>query len=204
MGIHNGAAFLVAIFLLVSVSLNPAFAHRFNVALVIPVTNAGADQGREYLEGFMLATSERDSHADEESDGHLGGLDVYVSVIDAQADPGTEIERIVSQAEIDIVAAFGSEETLFLVGRLLEGENIVLLLPAQTPFPQSDMPAVAAFASAYENQYGGRPSSQAAQGYNTARRIDVAVRAQGGVDDTELLIQSFRETASGFIRAKDE
>ena len=200
MGIRNGTAFLLTIFLLASISLNPAFAHRFNVALVIPITSAGADQGRQYLEGFMLATSERDSHPDEESDGHLGGLDVYVTVIDAQADPGAEIERIVSQAEIDIVAAFGSEETLSLVGKLLERENILLLLPAQTPFPQSDLPAVAAFATAYENRYGGRPSVQATQGYNTARRIDVAVRAQGGVDNTELLIRNFRETANGFIR----
>jgi hypothetical protein len=204
MGIRNGAAFLVAIFLLASNSLNPAFAHRFNVALVIPVTNAGADQGREYLEGFMLATSERDSHADEESDGHLGGLDVYVTVIDALGDVSTEFERIVSQAEINIVAAFGSEELLFLVGKLVERERLVLLLPAQTPFPQSDMPAVAAFASAYENQFGDKPSTRATQGYNTARRIDVAVRAQGGVDDKELLVQSFRESASGFIREKDE
>jgi ABC-type branched-subunit amino acid transport system substrate-binding protein len=148
----------------------------------------------------MLATSERDSHADEESDGHLGGLDVYVTVIDAQGDVGTEFERIVSQVEIDIMAAFGSEETLSLVGKLVEGESIVLLLPAQTPFPQSDMPAVAAFASAYENQYGSKPSTQAARGYNTARRIDVAVRAQGGGDDTELLIQSFKESANRFIR----
>ncbi len=186
---RNGATCLLTIFLLVSISFNPAFAHRFNVALVIPMTNAGADQGRQYLEGFMLATSERDSHADEESDGHLGGLDVYVTLIDALGDVSTEFERIVAQAEIDIVAAFGSEETLSLVGRLVERKSIVLLLPAQTPFPQSEMPAITAFASAYENQYGDRPSAQAAQDYNTARRIDVAVRAQGGVDNTEMLIQ---------------
>ena len=204
MRIRNGVAFLLRIFLLVSISLNPAFAHRFNVALVIPISDPGADQGRQYLEGFMLATSERDSHPDEESDGHLGGLDVYVTVIDAQGDVGTEFARIVSQAEIDIVAAFGSEETFSLVGKLVEREGMVLLLPAQTPFPQADMPAIAAFASTYENQYGGRPSTQAAQGYNSARRIDVAVRAQGGVDNTELLIQSFRESTYGFIRGKDE
>ena len=204
MRIRTGVTLLLTTFLLASISLNPVFAHRFNVALVIPMTNPGADQGRQYLEGFMLATSERDSHADEESDGHLGGLDVYVTVIDALGDVGAEFERIVSQAEINIVAAFGSEETLSLVGKLVERESIVLLLPAQMPFPQSDMPAVAAFASAYENQYGGRPSTQATQGYNTARRIDVAVRAQGGVDNTELLIQNFRQTAYGFIRGKDE
>jgi hypothetical protein len=198
MNTRTGVTLLLTIFLLASISLNPAFAHRFSVALVVTTTNAGADLGRQYLEGFMLATSERDSHADEESDGHLGGLDVYVTVIDAQGNISTEIERIVSQAEIDIVAAFGSEEIFSLVEKLVDGGNIVLLPLGQSPFSQSDMPAVAAFASTYEKQYGAKPSVQAAQGYNTARRIDVAVRVQGGVDDRESLIQNFRETANGF------
>ncbi len=198
MKICNWVSFLLTIFLLGSISLNPAYAHRFYVALVIPLSNAEAGQGRQYRQGFMLATTERDSHPDEESDGHLGGLDVYVSVIDSQGDIRTEIERIVSQGRIDIVVATGSEKTLSLVGNLLDGGNIALLAPGQTPFSQSDMPAVVAFTSAFENQYGGRPSAQAAHGYNAARRIDVAVRTQGGADDAEELVRIFKRTASGF------
>ena len=198
MKICQGVSFLLTIFLLGSISFNPAYAHRFYVALVIPFSNAVADQGRQYRQGFMLATTERDSHPDEESDGHLGGLDVYVSVIDSQGDIRTEIERIVSQGRIDIVVAIGSEKTLSLVGNLLDGGNIALLAPGQTPFSQSDMPAVVAFTAAFENQYGGRPSAQAAHGYNAARRIDVAVRTQGGADDTDELVRIFKRTESGF------
>ncbi len=39
-----------------------ALAHRFNVALVIPLSNAASAQGRQIRDGFMLATKERDSH----------------------------------------------------------------------------------------------------------------------------------------------
>jgi hypothetical protein len=198
MKINNVVVLLLAIFLLGSISFKPAYAHRFYVALVIPLSNAEADQGRHYRRGFMLATTERDSHPDEESDGHLGGLDVYVSVIDSQGDVSAEIERIVAQDRIDIVTVIGSGKTLSLAGKLLDGRNIVLLLPGQSPFSQSDKPGVVIFRSSYESQYGDQPSAQAAQGYNAARRIDVAVRAQGGVDDTEQLVRSFRQTASGF------
>ncbi len=198
MKICNRVSFLLTIFLLGSISLNPAYAHRFYVALVIPLSNAEAGQGRQYRQGFMLATTERDSHPEEESDGHLGGLDVYVSVIDSQGDISAEVERIISQGRIDIVTVIGSEKTLTLVGDLLEGEEIALLLPGHTPFSRSDMPAVVGFTSAFEGQYGGKPSARAAQGYNAARRIDVAVRTQGGADDTDELVRNFRQTASGF------
>ena len=179
-------------------AIDPALAHRFNVALVIPLSNAVSVQGRQIREGFMLATTERDSHSDQESDGHLGGLDVYVSVIDGQGDVAADIGRIARQGEVDIVAAFGSEATLSLVGKLLDGKRVALLVPGQSPFSKPDLPAVAAFMSAYQREHGRGPSAQAAQGYNSARRIAFAVRAQGGVDDTAALVQNFRQTARGF------
>ena len=179
-------------------AIDPARAHRFNVALVVPASNAGPAQGRQILDGFMLATAERDSHPDQVSDGHLGGLDVYVTVIDGTADRTKDIIDIVTRADIDIVAAFGSEPTLTLVGKLLDGAKVALLLPGQSPFSRPDLPAVAAFIAAYQARYGARPSRQAAQGYNAARRIDLAVRAQGGVDDTAALIRDFRQTTRGF------
>jgi hypothetical protein len=195
----NVVVYLLTVLLLGSISLNPAYAHRFYVALVIPLSNAEADQGRQYRQGFMLATTERDSHPDEEADGHLGGLDVYVSVIDSQGDVSTEIGRIVSQDRIDIVTVIGSDKTLSLAGKLLDGTDIALLPPGQSPFSQSDKAGVIAFRSAFKDHYGDQPSDQAAQGYNAARRIDVAVRSQEGVDDTEQLARSFSQTASGFI-----
>ncbi len=175
-----------------------ALAHSFNVVLVIPASNAAAVQGPQIREGFMLATAERDGHPDQESDGHLGGLDVYVTLVDEQGDVAADVARIVAQNDIDIVAAFGSQESLSLIGTLLEGSNVALLLPGRSPFSEPGLPGTAAFIAAYELAYGGKPSSHAARGYNAARRIDRAVRAQGGVDDTAMLRRDFTETARGF------
>ncbi len=177
---------------------NPALAHRFDVVLVIPMSDGVSTQGQQILDGFMLATAERDGHPGQESDGHLGGLDVYVTVIDGKGNITADIERLTAQGEIAIVAAFGTKTTLSLLKRLLDGTGTALLLPGQSPFSDSDLSAVAAFISAYEKNYGIRPSSDAAQGYNAARRIDTAVRAQGGADDTASLLRIFRETAHGF------
>jgi len=182
----------------IALSIDPAAAHRFDVALVIPVSGAGSAQGRQIHDGFMLATTERDSHPDQESDGHLGGLDVYVSVIDGNGDVAADIGSVATRGDIDIVAAFGPEKTLSLIGKLLDGTKIALLLPGRSPIPGSDLPAVAAFMTAYHGEHGSRPSSRAARGYDAARRIDAAVRDQGGVDDTASLRRRLGENARPF------
>ncbi len=176
----------------VAPTTDPALAHRFNVTLVLPLSGAAADQGSQIREGFMLATKERDSHPDQESDGHLGGLDVYVSVIDGN------IGRLATQGGIDIVAAIGAGTELPPIAKLLDGKNVALLPPGQTPFARSGLPAVAAFIAAYRMEYGVVPTSRAARGYNAARRIDAAVRAQGGVGDRASLRRHFRQTRRGF------
>jgi len=198
MKIWTGIASALAAIVFISLSFNPAMAHRFNVALVIQASPADAERGIRFREGFMLATTERDGHPNEESDGHLGGLDVYVTVLEGQSDVGASIERIVSEGEINIVAAFGSEQTQSLIQNRLAGENMVFVSPGQTPFSQSSSAPVAAFIAGFEGQYGRKPSVDAAQGYNAARRIDIAVRAQGGVAETQALIESFRGTQTGF------
>ena len=169
MKIRKTVAFLSpTIIVALALTFNLALAHGFNVALVIPLSNTATAQGRQILDGFMLATAERDSHPGQESDGHLGGLDVYVTVFDEKGDVTADIERVTAQGEVDIVAAFGSETTLSLVRKLLDRKKVALLQPGQSPFSKSDLPAVAAFIAAYERKYGGRPSSHAAQGYNAA------------------------------------
>ncbi len=175
-----------------------AHAHRFNLALVVPLTNTTAAEGQDVRKGFMLATTERDGHPDEESDGHLGGLDVYVSVVDGQGDIAAKMAQIANEGEIDIVVAFGSSKTRAAVTQALKGKGIAVLTPGESPFSRADTPAVARFIAAYEKANGAKPSPHAAQGYNAARRVDAAVRAQGGVDDKASLEQSFRNTSQGF------
>jgi len=181
-----------------SIVLSPAFAHRFNVALVLPVSGSAADIGEQMRKGFMLATTEWDAHADEKSDGHLGGLDSYVSLIDANGDVAAEVKRISSISQINIMVSFASDKTQALIDKLLVGEKIVLLQSGPTLFDNKNLPAVSAFISAYHQAYGKNPTAAAAQGYNAARRIDVAVRAQGGINDQGLLHQNFTQTATAF------
>ena len=181
-----------------AIAADPALAHRFNVALVIPMSGGASSQGQQILNGFMLSTTERDSHPDQESDGHLGGLDVYVTVIDGMGNPTADIEGMSVEDKMANVAIFGSKTTRSRVESLLEGKGIALLLPGRSPFSDSGLIAVAGFTSAYEKEYGVKPSSDAAQGYNAARRIDRAVRDQGGVDNTASLLRSFRDTTQEF------
>jgi len=168
-----------------ALTVTPASAHRFNVTLVIPAS----PEGREIRDGFMLATTEHDSHPDEESDGHLGGLDVYVTAIEVGAQMAS-----LTGGQPDIVAVFGAGET----SAGLNESGAVVLTPGQTPFAQAGTAGVAAFKAAYEAAYGVAPTPHAADGYNAARRIDVAVRPLDGADDRASLRQSFSMTAQDF------
>ena len=181
-----------------ALTMNPALAHSFNVALLVPLSTVGSVQGRQYVEGFMLATTEKDSHPDQESDGHLGGLDVYVTKIDAVGNITQQLGRIALSDDIDILVIYGAETTPLEASKQLEGKQVALLLPGEAPSLDSGQHAVAAFISSYEQSYGRKPSSDAAQGYNAARRIDAAVRAQGGVDDLPLLRRDLEKSARGF------
>ena len=53
------------------------------------------------------------------------------------------------------------------------------------------------FAARYNSAYQQPASKWAAEGYNAARRIDVAVRPFGGVDDRAALERALAATAGG-------
>jgi ABC-type branched-subunit amino acid transport system substrate-binding protein len=195
---YKVALFLLALSAHNTLAFSPALADRFYVALAIPLSGPAAQSGEQIRKGFMLATTLRDSHGDEESDGHLGNLDSYVRIIDANGDVPASLKRLLDLGEVNIVAAFTSDKIQSLITRLLEGKKIAQLLPGQTPFNNKDQPAVSAFISAYAQAYTTSPTTSAAQGFNAARRIDVAVRAQDGIRDFESLQQSFRQTARNF------
>ena len=92
-----------------------ASAHSFQAGLLFPYSGPSAKAGRQVLDGFMLATKERDAHPDTESDGHLGGLDVYLSRIDsAGTSAATTLKSmaLLRQKKIEFLAAFASPEAL--------------------------------------------------------------------------------------------
>ncbi len=80
---------------------------------------------------------------------------------------------------------------------VLAGQNAALLMPGETVVLEAGLPGVGRFVSAFEAQYGAAPSPEAAQGYNAARRIDLAVRSAGSASDLGALAQSFSLSAAG-------
>ncbi len=167
-------------------------AHSFNVALVIALAEPSAAAGREVRDGFLLATRERDSHPDEHSDGHLGGLDVYLYPVDLAVESLAGLEALLARVPIDIVAVVGPDEAAAAIGPLIDGSGTVLMAPGRLRAPAS-----AAFATAFEAAFGYPPGNQAAHGYNAARRIDAAVRPQDGVADRAALRRAFDFTRDG-------
>lgn len=187
-----------------ALSAGNASAHSFNLALVVTLSGPLADQGNRVRNGVIIAAKERDAHADEEADGHLGGLDVYVHTVDGHSGIRAGLETLMSRVPIDIVVVIGAEASINLVRPVITAAETVLLEPGRLPFPSSmqpaavQSPAVRAFVQAFVRQYGHPPSYQAALGYNAARRIDLAVRALGGVSDKAALQRALAETENGF------
>ena len=171
-------------------------AHGFRVAIVAPFSGPEARRGRDMRDGFILATAERDAHPEQHSDGHLGGLDVYVTLIDANGDALAALRALVDRGDVDIVVALATEPSRFAA--LLDGTRALLPSPGQSPFPDARQPAVRAFVAAFQRARGRAPTVDAARGYHEARRIDAAVRAQNGVGDIAALRKSFSASERDF------
>ncbi len=161
----------------------PAGAHSFRVGFIAPFSGPEARIGASARDGFMLAARERDGHADEESDGHLGGLDVYLLIIDSGE---------------------GRDSMLAKIGELIEGRNIEFLTGIVPPgladlirsgidgglpiFVDSGgiSPTNVAtmdgepFAAAFAAKFGRAPDRASFRGYGAARLIDRAVRTVAG------------------------
>lgn len=169
-----------------------AKAHSFNVALIIALTEHPAADIRQVRDGFLLATRERDSHPDEESDGHLGGLDVYLYPVDLERESVPAVRALLQREQIDILAIIGPDEAASEIGPLVADSRTVLLAPGRLRAPPTTD-----FTTAFEGAFGYSPSEPAAEGYNAARRIDAAVRPLGGVDDRAALRRALDETRDG-------
>ena len=162
--------------LLALIYLNPASSHSFNVGLI---GTPSVEWTRATRQGFLLATRERDAHAFEESDGHLGGLDVYLLDLGDLAD-ATAAQRLVES------------EPLFAVGpapnqagaALLDAHGVVLVDPTRAGFWQAvvDDPTEvrtldgAGFYDRFIKAHGRRPDVPALHGYLAARIIAAVIR----------------------------
>jgi ABC-type branched-subunit amino acid transport system substrate-binding protein len=180
-------------------------AHSFNVALVVPLTGPNKEEGRAVDEGFRLAAKERDSHADEHSDGHLGGLDVYIFAGDGHDNLMTALSALMGSKDIDKIAPVGSHILIENIRETIGETSAILLQPVASPFHKCKQTgatdksaAVEAFIASFTKLYGYAPDPIAAQGYNMARRIDVAVRPMGGVDDKMAVDRALKQTEKDY------
>lgn len=172
-----------------------AQAHSFTAALVV----AGEDREArlaEAVQGFLLAADERDGHANETSDGHLGGVDVQVLPLPQEA--AGRVTGLVGtpDAAPEVVVVFG---TAAAVGEVTEtyGTGSVVLSPGTPPEGWEAELGDDSFAVRYRKAYGAAPSLTAALGYHAARRLDEAIRPLDGVSPRPALEAALQATEAG-------
>jgi hypothetical protein len=147
-----------------------ANAHSFNVTMVVPAGEAEAA-----LSAFLIASAERDSHPDETSDGHLGGVDSHVSFVEYLGDAGASLAAVTDQKP-DILAIIAPNSELNGLGISGVWAFSVSDFSLTSQQFQSDLPP-----------FGNDTATRV---YFAARLIDIAVRAQDGVDDIAALARA--------------
>lgn len=183
---------LVALLLTVSVAVNPSigWAHSFTVAVHVVGENQSSALASA-VRGMRLAATERDGHADETADGHLGGLDLFILPRPAGVAHGITWSKGAPPGEPDIIVVIGPPDAVATAIQASQVETVTIgsgVLPVDTPEE---------FADRYQAAYGIAHDRWAAEGYNAARRIDLAVRAQGDVADRGQLSEALASTAEG-------
>jgi len=166
-----------------------ASAHGFNVLLL----GSAPDSFNDVYDAFRLATKEQDGHANEESDGHLGGLDVYILT----TTEGANIEDTLSETVPDIVVVIGPDAMDAAFQLVVESRRIVFLgvsdisAKMRSEFLEnaSDTNTQTFQKNAFSSTFGRDVSSEAEASYVAARMITIAVRSQEGVEDRAAIVE---------------
>ena len=167
-----------------------ASAHEFTAGLHV----AGPDANSrlpEIVAGFLLAADERDGHPGETSDGHLGGVDVQVLLLPRGSGVGI-LGLYGNPSETpDVVILFDAASLPAM--NVAPGTPVVEAgkLPPDQDWRQSD------FAVRYLVTYGEPPTRDAAQGYNEARRLDLAIRPLDGLSPRSAFEAAIASTQVG-------
>jgi len=150
---------------------------------LIPLSGFELESGRHALDGFLLATSERDAHPDEESDGHLGGLDVYILKIDSNQPSEAvlrKIDQLVKREKIHFFTGLIPTELKQTVRDQLSGTEVILLeIEIESSQNETTM-SVDSFSDAFSRNFGYPPMQPAHLAYRLARLIDRVVRSIDG------------------------
>ena len=189
--------------LIAFVFVNTVSAHSFNLLFIAPLAKM---PGQSMLNGFLLATREQDSHENEDSDGHLGGLDSHVYKVDSMK----REDALLQHVEYTI----GKSDPLFATGldlsastrSMLEINGVVVVDPMAGRFWTSlivdpdrlKLMDGENFANLFRRTYGYDPDLQAMHGYLAARIIATVVRNSDDLvrEDPGELKQALNEVLS--------
>ena len=172
-----------------------ASAHSITVGLLVVGEDVDASLA-EAVRGFLLAADERDGHANETSDGHLGGVDVQLLPLPRDAAGLVEGLFGTSDEPTDVVIVLGLEPLASDAARAYRSATTVLQQAVPPDGWDSD-DGTDSFVSRYRVAYCATPGVMAATGYHAARRLDVAIRPLDGVVPQDALEDGWRSTASG-------
>jgi ABC-type branched-subunit amino acid transport system substrate-binding protein len=192
--------------ILLAVSLVPVWAHSFSLGFIIPMSGSQFESGQQALDGFMLATTEEDAHADETSDGHLGGLVSHVLKLDSGAQSTVMLQRLedlVQTKEPIFVSGLFTAETAELIAQSLNRGATVFFDPAESAMWQIALNSPDAlksmngdsFSARFQNRYGYLPTFESMRGYIAARLIAATVRSlpEEDLNNNEVLSRAFNQ-----------
>ncbi len=137
----------------------------------------------------MFAARERDGHPDEESDGHLGGLDVYILRVDTGGGKDAvlaALDRLAAESDIRFITGIAPAPVRQAIRERYAGPLPAVAFGAAPP--QATTMDGAPFAPAFAARFGYEPTAAALQAYAGARFIDRVVRRLGdNFDDAAAL-----------------
>ena len=168
-----------------------ALGHSFQLGVIVPLSGPDSARGAEALDGLRLATRERDSHPNETSDGHLGGLDSHLVPIDSTlVERPEDLRAALTEQPLDIVTiVYRPADAGTITNILSEPGMPVSCPPADGPVPADKTASAEAdeFRQAFQAEFGYAATGAAAIGYNAGRAVDAAVRPLNSVDDRAAL-----------------
>lgn len=159
-----------------------ALAHDFKVGLLVPLSGKDAAAGSAAVNGFKLAAAERDGHPDEEADGHLGGLDVYLLPVDTSGGRAKALARIrllIQNPGLNFLTGAIPIEWMEDIRETLKNTPAMLIDSRRYGVRESRTLDGIGLARAYARKFGSQPGPSARLGYSLARLLDRVARITG-------------------------
>ena len=146
-----------------------------------------------------MAADERDGHPNETSDGHLGGVDVHVLPLPAEATSLVQELTGPPDEAADVIIVLGPKPSADDAASKYSRASTVLLQALLAEGWNGD-DRMDGFIARYRLAYGKEPGLLAASAYHAARRLDVAIRPLDGAEPRDELLKALQASEFGLPR----